>query len=161
MIKQILQVSENTQIDVPMNQLNPPSNAATSQITNLLLSGKRDEAVQYALSSGLYTQALIIAAHVDKSAYDSVIRHFAAHVLSPSDPTRTLFQVFGGCNLDEGNIFNVFCINAGIEHLDFASNWREHLAILLANRSANDHQALARLGNAFLKGGLLGPAQLW
>jgi hypothetical protein len=61
----------------------------------MMLTGKRQEAVQAAADAGLWAHALIIAGHVNKEVYDQIIQRFTESNVALGDPLRTILLLFG------------------------------------------------------------------
>ena len=91
------------------------------EITPYLLQGKRQEAIEAALSGRNWAIALLIATLCDRDAYTRVISSFVEATLATSSPLTTL--------LLEGNALSPDISAPSIER------WEDHIRILLVNMS--------------------------
>ncbi|XP_011312055.1 uncharacterized protein Sec16 [Fopius arisanus] len=119
------------------------SKQTVEQITNefrkTLLNGLIQEALEYAMSEGLWGHALFLASKLEKRTHATVMTRFA-NSLSPQDPLQTLYQ------LHSGRVpASVTCI-ADCKWDD----WRPHLAMIISNTSGNpeiNHRSISTMGD--------------
>lgn len=111
----------------------------TNEFRNTLLSGLVQEALEYAMTEGLWGHALFLASKLDKRTHASVMTRFA-NSLPAQDPLQTLYQ------LHSGRVpASVTCV-ADSKWDD----WRPHLAMIISNTSANpeiNRRAISTLGD--------------
>ncbi|XP_041974268.1 protein transport protein Sec16A isoform X6 [Aricia agestis] len=123
--------------------------AAIDRLRELLLYGNRQEAIEWAMSCGLWGHALQLAA--DRRARAAVAARFVA-ALPPADPLHTLYHTLAAR-----------APPAATAVLDEAwGDWRPHAAVILANASArpdHDRRALLQLGDSLGARGLPYSAQ--
>ncbi|KAG8034462.1 hypothetical protein G9C98_007538 [Cotesia typhae] len=111
----------------------------TNEFRNTLLCGLVQEALEYAMTEGLWGHALFLASKLDKRTHASVMTRFA-NSLPVQDPLQTLYQ------LHSGRVpASVTCV-ADSKWDD----WRPHLAMIISNTSANpeiNRRAISTLGD--------------
>lgn len=136
---------------------------AVERLRKHLLYGEREKAVWEAVDHRLWAHAMLIASTLDKSIWKQVVQEFVRRdVKSIGENTESLaalYEIFAG-NLEE-SIDELVppSARAGLQMvskldsagptknaLDGLDRWRETLGLVLSNRSADDHQALAALG---------------
>ena len=67
----------------------------TKRFRELLLFGNKKEALEWAMSQGLWGHALFLASKMDQRTYSSVMIRFA-NGLALNDPLQTLYQLMSG-----------------------------------------------------------------
>ncbi|XP_053286819.1 protein transport protein Sec16B isoform X1 [Pleuronectes platessa] len=102
------------------------SEKALHSYTELLLAGRKKEALESAMSSGLWGHALFLASKMDSRSYTSVLNRFTGQ-LTASDPLQTLFQLLSGR-------IPAVATCCGNEKL---GDWRPHLAVMLSNETGD------------------------
>lgn len=111
----------------------------TNEFRNTLLCGLVQEALEYAMTEGLWGHALFLASKLDKRTHASVMARFA-NSLSAQDPLQTLYQ------LHSGRVpASVTCV-ADSQWDD----WRPHLAMIISNTSVNpeiNHRSITTMGD--------------
>ncbi|XP_037300127.1 uncharacterized protein LOC115454457 isoform X3 [Manduca sexta] len=125
--------------------------AALDRLREFLIYGNRMEAIEFAMSRGLWGHALQLAAHAPRRTRALVSARFVAS-LPRAEPLHTLYAALAGaappaatCVADER-----------------WGDWRPHAAILLANATARpdqDQRTLTQLGDSLSSRGLLYSAQ--
>ncbi|XP_060775695.1 protein transport protein Sec16B isoform X2 [Neoarius graeffei] len=136
---------------------NPLSNEETSEqniqdYTKLLLAGRKKEALESAMRSGLWGHALFLASKMDSRAYNTVLSRFTGS-LSPSDPLQTLFQLLSG---------RIPAVAMSYSKEKWG-DWRPHLAVMLSNEtgdSAVHRKSIVNLGDTLASRGLLHAAHI-
>ncbi|XP_062853378.1 protein transport protein Sec16B [Trichomycterus rosablanca] len=135
----------------------PLTNEETSKqnidnYTKLLLAGRKKEALESAMQSGLWGHALFLASKMDRRASSSVLSRFTGS-LSPSDPLQTLFQFLSG---------KVPAVSVSYSNEKWG-DWRSHLAVMLSNEtgdSENHCKSIVTLGDTLASRGLLHAAHI-
>uniref|UniRef100_A0A4W6CWF0 Protein transport protein sec16 n=1 Tax=Lates calcarifer TaxID=8187 RepID=A0A4W6CWF0_LATCA len=100
------------------------SEKALQSYTQLLLAGRKKEALESAMSTGLWGHALFLASKMDNRSYTTVLSRFTGQ-LTASDPLQTLFQLLSGR-------IPAVATCCGNEKL---GDWRPHLAVILSNET--------------------------
>ncbi|XP_078045741.1 endoplasmic reticulum export factor secretory 16 isoform X7 [Augochlora pura] len=96
----------------------------TDEFRNTLLYGLVQEALEYAMTEGLWGHALFLASKLDKRTHASVMTRFA-NSLPYHDPLQTLYQLHSG---------RVPAVVTGISDPRW-DDWRPHLAMIICNTS--------------------------
>ncbi len=111
--------------------------AALAGLRNLLLAGQRKQALDMACSNCLWGHALMLA---DEQSRNYVVNRFTAS-LSSTDPLGTFYTLLLG----------QMPSTVKVDGLQRAGDWRQHLAMILANRHTKlDSSAIVSLGDALL-----------
>ena len=127
-------------------------------VQSLLLSGKRADACQLAVSANLWAHALIIASHVNREVYADVVSRFIMSGFSSSNPTnameltqklpalKVLYSLFSGVGRE--SVYSFVSPADRVESLSslHIASWRLVLLIILKNRTPGDNLALITLG---------------
>ncbi|GAB4858042.1 hypothetical protein Ancab_015944 [Ancistrocladus abbreviatus] len=146
--------------------INLPSEAQIQktayEVQDLLVSGRKKEALQRAEEGQLWEFALILARELDEQFYTDTVKKMALSQLVAGTPLRTL------CLLIAKKPEAVFSINTmggvglpGSVHMtpqpsqfvghSMLDNWEENLAVITANRTDNDHLVITHLGDSLWK----------
>ncbi|XP_008295232.1 protein transport protein Sec16B isoform X2 [Stegastes partitus] len=128
------------------------SEKALQSYTQLLLAGRKKEALEAAMTSGLWGHALFLASKMDNRSYTTVLNRFTGQ-LTASDPLQTLFQLLSG------RIPSVATC-CGSEKW---GDWRPHLAVMLSNETGDPavHQkAIVTMGDTLASRGLMHAAHV-
>ncbi|XP_071343356.1 protein transport protein Sec16B [Trachinotus anak] len=128
------------------------SEKALQSYTQLLLAGRKKEALESAMSSGLWGHALFLASKMDNRSYTMVLNRFTGQ-LTASDPLQTLFQLLSG----RIPAVATCCGN------EKSGDWRPHLAVMLSNETGDPavHQkAIITMGDTLASRGLLHAAHM-
>ncbi|XP_053355614.1 protein transport protein Sec16B [Clarias gariepinus] len=136
---------------------NPLSDEETSEqkiqnYTKLLLAGRKKEALESAMRSGLWGHALFLASKMDSRSYNTVLSRFTGS-LSPSDPLQTLFQLLSGR-------MPAVAMSYSKEKW---GDWRPHLAVMLSNETGDSHmhcKSIINFGETLASRGLLHAAHI-
>ncbi|XP_031430417.1 protein transport protein Sec16B [Clupea harengus] len=137
------------------NPLACPAESAEEALrhyTQLLLSGRKKEALESAMKSGLWGHALFLASKMDNRAYTTVLNRFTG-CLSPSDPLQTLFQL-----LSKRIPTVATCCGS-----DRWGDWKPHLAVMLSNETEDDdthRRAIITMGDTLASRGQLHAAHI-
>ncbi|XP_010542224.1 PREDICTED: protein transport protein SEC16B homolog [Tarenaya hassleriana] len=131
-----------------------------SEVQNLLVSGRKMEALQCAQEGQLWGLALIIAAQLGEQFYADTVKQMALCQLTAGSPLRTL------CLLVAGQPAEVFSSNNASDGLDGSTimshqnqngcssmldDWEENLAVITANRTKDDELVITHLGDCLWK----------
>ncbi|KAM8874328.1 protein transport protein Sec16B isoform 2-T2 [Spinachia spinachia] len=128
------------------------SKKALQSYTQLLLAGRKKEALESAMSSSLWGHALFLASKMDNRSYTNVLNRFTGQ-LTASDPLQTLFQLLTGR-------IPVVSMSCGNEKW---GNWRPHLAVMLSNETADpavQQKAIVTMGDTLASKGLIHAAHV-
>ncbi|XP_021304255.1 protein transport protein SEC16A homolog isoform X2 [Sorghum bicolor] len=129
------------------------------EVQNLLVSGRRKEALQHAQEGQLWGPALILALQLGHKFYADTVKKMAhCHFVSGS-PLRTLCLLIAGQPADVFNFENP--VNSGSlcsphQPVEAApkgmlDDWQENLAIITANRTKGDDLVITHLGDCLWK----------
>ncbi|XP_008796939.2 protein transport protein SEC16B homolog isoform X1 [Phoenix dactylifera] len=135
--------------------------ATAVEVQNLLVSGRRKEALQCAQEGHLWGPALVLAAQLGEKFYVDTVKRMAHHQFISGSPLRTL------CLLIAGQPADVFSAGSSSSSLYAAANlyqqlaetqasgmlddWEENLAIITANRTKDDELVIIHLGDCLWK----------
>lgn len=120
--------------------------------TQLLLAGRKKEALESAMTSGLWGHALFLASKMDNRSYMTVLNRFTGQ-LTPSDPLQTLFQLLSGR-------IPAAATCCGNEKW---GDWRPHLAVMLSNETGDpaiQQKAIITMGDTLASRGLIHAAHV-
>ncbi|XP_020240850.1 protein transport protein SEC16B homolog [Asparagus officinalis] len=135
--------------------------ATAIEVQNLLVSGRRKEALQYAQEGQLWGPALVLAAQLGEKFYVDTVKKMAQRQFVSGSPLRTL------CLLIAGQPADVFSAEKPASSFSGAANgphgpsqvlgngmldgWEENLAIITANKTKDDELVIIHLGDCLLK----------
>uniref|UniRef100_A0A0E0L6T1 Protein transport protein sec16 n=1 Tax=Oryza punctata TaxID=4537 RepID=A0A0E0L6T1_ORYPU len=136
--------------------------ATAKEVQNLLVSGRRKEALQYAQEGQLWGPALILALQLGDKFYVDTVKKMAYHHFVSGSPLRTLClliagqpaDVFNAENPVDGNYGNMYIPQWSVEAVNSKSmldDWQENLAIITANRTKGDDLVITHLGDCLWK----------
>ncbi|VAH99837.1 unnamed protein product [Triticum turgidum subsp. durum] len=114
--------------------------ATAQEVQNLLVSGKRKDALQYAQEGQLWGPALILALQLGDQFYADTVKKMAYCHFKSGSPLRTL------CLLIAGQPADVFKPPVGM-----LNDWQQNLAIITANRTKGDELVITHLGDCLWK----------
>jgi len=133
------------------------------EMKNLLVAGKRKEALLHAQQGQLWGPALVLAWQLGEKFYVDTVTQMAQQQFLPGSPLRTL------CLLLAGQPAEVFSTNklassttysgtvSGMQQSDqdcmsgMLNDWQENLAIITANRTKGDERVIVHLGDCLWK----------
>ncbi|KAM0881536.1 hypothetical protein ACQ4PT_032909 [Festuca glaucescens] len=133
--------------------------ATAQEVQNLLVSGKRKDALQYAQEGQLWGPALILALQLgDKFYADTVKKMACCHFVSGS-PLRTLCLLIAGQQADVFSAEDPVDANYGTRQqqppggtpVGMLDDWQQNLAIITANRTKGDDLVITHLGDCLWK----------
>lgn len=138
--------------------------ATALEMKNLLVAGKRKEALLHAQQGQLWGPALVLAWQLGEKFYVDTVTQMAQQQFLPGSPLRTL------CLLLAGQPAEVFSANKlasstysysgsvnGMQQSDqdcmsgMLNDWQENLAIITANRTKGDERVIVHLGDCLWK----------
>lgn len=125
---------------------------ALRSYTLLLLAGRKKDALESAMSSGLWGHALFLASRMDNRSYTTVLNRFTGQ-LKANDPLQTLFQLLSGR-------IPAVAACCGSEKW---GDWRPHLAVILSNdteESLVKQKSITTMGDTLASRGLLHSAHV-
>ncbi|XP_045145141.1 protein transport protein Sec16A isoform X3 [Echinops telfairi] len=127
-----------------------PLEQETEHFRELLLYGRRKDALESAMKKGLWGHALLLASKMDSRTHARVMTRFA-NSLPINDPLQTVYQLLSG----RMPAASTCC---GDEKW---GDWRSHLAMVLSNLNDNLEVAsrtMVTMGDTLAAKGLLGAA---
>nr|XP_028570104.1 protein transport protein Sec16A isoform X1 [Podarcis muralis] len=122
----------------------------TDRFRELLLYGRKKDALESAMKHGLWGHALLLASKMDSRAHARVMTRFA-NSLPINDPLQTVYQLMSG----RMPAASTCC---GDEKW---GDWRPHLAMVLSNLTNNmevEHRTITTMGDTLASRGLLDAA---
>ncbi|KAF8380503.1 hypothetical protein HHK36_027990 [Tetracentron sinense] len=136
--------------------------ATAVEVQNLLVSGRKKEALQSAQEGQLWGPALVLAAQLGDQFYVETVKQMALRQLVAGSPLRTL------CLLIAGQPADVFsadtttssgfpgAVNLSQQPVQLGArgmleDWEENLAIITANRTKDDELVIVHLGDSLWK----------
>ncbi|KAF2313085.1 hypothetical protein GH714_009176 [Hevea brasiliensis] len=134
--------------------------ATASEVQNLLVSGRKKEALQRAQVGQLWGPALVLASQLGDQFYVDTVKQMALRQLVAGSPLRTL------CLLIAGQPADVFSNDATtgsglpgaisqqpiqLEANSMLDDWEENLAVITANRTKDDELVIIHLGDCLWK----------
>nr|XP_053775193.1 protein transport protein Sec16A isoform X11 [Desmodus rotundus] len=122
----------------------------TERFRELLLYGRKKDALESAMKNGLWGHALLLASKMDGRTHARVMTRFA-NSLPINDPLQTVYQLMSG----RMPAASTCC---GDEKW---GDWRPHLAMVLSNLSHNvevESRTMATMGDTLASKGLLDAA---
>ncbi|XP_029002958.1 protein transport protein Sec16B [Betta splendens] len=128
------------------------SDKALQSYTQLLLAGRKKEALESAMSNSLWGHAFFLASKMDNRSYTTVLNRFTGQLTS-SDPLQTLFQLLSGR-------IPAMATCCGNEKW---GDWRPHLAVMLSNETGDpavQKKAVVTMGDTLASRGLVHAAHV-
>ncbi|XVE57648.1 hypothetical protein DITRI_Ditri04bG0106700 [Diplodiscus trichospermus] len=131
--------------------------ATAFEVQNLLVSGRKKEALQCAQEGQLWGPALVLASQLGDQFYIDTVKQMALHQLVAGSPLRTL------CLLIAGQPAEVFSTSTTVNSMDMSQqyaqlgancmldDWEENLAVITANRTKDDELVIIHLGDCLWK----------
>ena len=114
-------------------------------VRQLLIAGRKRDALEQACSRCLWGHALMLASKMDEQSRTYVINRFTASLVT-TDPLSTFYTLMLGRTPSA----------VKPDGLRRAGSWRPHLAMILANRSSKlDNASIVTLGDSLLENGRL------
>ncbi|KAI4315255.1 hypothetical protein L6164_028085 [Bauhinia variegata] len=135
--------------------------ATAFEVQNLLVSGKKKEALQYAQEGQLWGPALVLAAQLGEQFYVDTVKQMAVRQLIMGSPLRTLCLLIAGqpaevFSTDSSISGQPGAVNMSQQPAQFGNNgmlddWEENLAVITANRTKDDELVIIHLGDCLWK----------
>ncbi|KAJ1277451.1 hypothetical protein BS78_04G005000 [Paspalum vaginatum] len=132
--------------------------AVAQEVQNLLVSGRRKEALQCAQGGQLWGPAIILALQLGDQFYVDTVKKMAHSHFASGSPLRTLCLLIAGQPADVFNVENNVNSNYGTSHQPMEpgpngmlDDWEENLAIITANRTKGDDLVITHLGDCLWK----------
>ncbi|KAG6418770.1 hypothetical protein SASPL_120975 [Salvia splendens] len=136
--------------------------ATAAEVQNLLVSGRKKEALECAQEGQLWGPALVLAAQLGDQFYVDTVKQMALRQLVAGSPLRTLCLLIAGqpadvFSADTAAVNNMTgSINVPQQPAQFGANcmlddWEENLAVITANRTKDDELVLIHLGDCLWK----------
>ncbi|XP_074187453.1 protein transport protein Sec16A isoform X5 [Rhinolophus sinicus] len=122
----------------------------TERFRELLLYGRKKDALESAMKNGLWGHALLLASKMDSRTHARVMTRFA-NSLPINDPLQTVYQLMSG----RMPAASTCCGD------DKWGDWRPHLAMVLSNLNSSvdvEARAMATMGDTLASKGLLDAA---
>ncbi|XP_052736912.1 protein transport protein SEC16B homolog isoform X3 [Vigna angularis] len=131
--------------------------ATASEVQNLLVSGKKKEALQYAQEGQLWGPALVLASQLGDQFYVDTVKQMALRQLVSGSPLRTLCLLIAGQPAEvfspgssaggDPNSLNIPQQPTQVGSFDMLGDWEENLAVITANRTKDDELVIIHLGD--------------
>ncbi|VAI68405.1 unnamed protein product [Triticum turgidum subsp. durum] len=135
--------------------------ATAQEVQNLLVSGKRKDALQYAQEGQLWGPALILALQLGDQFYADTVKKMAYCHFKSGSPLRTLCLLIAGQPADVFKPENPVDANYATLHtqqqpaegtpVGMLNDWQQNLAIITANRTKADELVITHLGDCLWK----------
>ncbi|KAJ7944743.1 Protein transport protein sec16 [Quillaja saponaria] len=134
--------------------------ATASEVQNLLVSGRKKEALQCAQEGQLWGPALILASQFGDKFYVDTVKQMALRQLVAGSPLRTLCLLIAGQPAEVFSVdtsswipgaVNVFQQPAQFGPNSMLDGWEENLAVITANRTKDDELVIIHLGDCLWK----------
>ncbi|XP_030469311.1 protein transport protein SEC16B homolog isoform X1 [Syzygium oleosum] len=135
--------------------------ATASEVQNLLVSGRKKEALQCAQEGQLWGPALILASQLGDQFYVDTVKQMALVQMVPGSPLRTLCLLIAG---QPAEVFSADTTPASAPVTTIMSqrpaqprpngmleDWEENLAVIAANRTKDDELVIIHLGDSLWK----------
>ncbi|XP_071488787.1 uncharacterized protein [Diadema antillarum] len=129
----------------------PDPSKQTHRFRELLLFGRKKEALEWAMKGGLWGHALLLASKMDNRTHASVMTRFA-NSLPMNDPLQTLYQLMS----DRQPAAVTSCSD------EKWGDWRPHLAMVMSNLTSSadvGYKSVLTLGDSLASRGLLHASQ--
>ncbi|CCI40104.1 unnamed protein product [Albugo candida] len=119
----------------------------TSRIRSLLLNGDRRGAVEAAMRSHMWPEAMLIASFIEKEEYKRVLHTYFNGHYSVGDPSRALYMAFA--DQQQKSVYEPQTTSSshGSPPSPILANWVSHAQMLIANRTADTNKILTELGD--------------
>ena len=134
---------------------------ALAQVRQLLLSGKRQDAVDAAAAAGNWSHALALATLLPAAAQRAVVGRFAAASLPEGDPLRTMLAALSLHQTTGGPAAYAQQLSSEQAKSEATSRWKETLGLLIQARDHSDIGMLMRLADLLNANGQYDAAHVW
>ncbi|KAI8100131.1 Sec23-binding domain of Sec16-domain-containing protein [Halteromyces radiatus] len=145
-----------------------------AMIRNYLLQGDRSSALQYTIQEKMWAHGLIIGKSIDQGTFASVVDQFVDQALATTienehtgfyqnalgdrPSLRVLYSLFAGTGSNSVSHFIPSYSTQAIEQQ--LSEWRETVALILANRVEQSDETIHSLGNILKENGWMDAANI-
>lgn len=143
--------------------LEPANSESLESIRKLLLQGKREDAVWFAVDQRLWDHAMLLSSTLEPKIWKQVLQEFIRQEVKTfgrnSEALASLYQIFAGNHEESVDELVPPSARAGLQMVSKApavgptknalaglDRWRETLALILSNRTQDDGKALVALG---------------
>jgi len=143
--------------NVAASPLNPSGEGDAQQIVqieNLLIAGRRGEALQAAVAAKLWPHALLLASHMGGRHYHETVSIMAKSVCRVGSPLHTLEVVMAGIpqelttsGVEAAPNVHGMQVPEVSQIRELLPRWREHIAILCSNPAKGSDFVLKALGD--------------
>eukprot|EP00934_Nitzschia_sp_Nitz4_P008522 Nitzschia sp. Nitz4//scaffold34_size148208//91553//101858//NITZ4_002988-RA/size148208-snap-gene-0.209-mRNA-1//1//CDS//3329548819//8512//frame0 len=140
---------DSAQIDDEVHRANigvVEKEKATTELQQLLLAGKRKEAVEAAIKCQDFATALLVGTMCDSETYKMATTAFAANAFASGSPMQTVAMLFAGSLQDPGFV-GAESAHWGTDGAELKQNWKKHLAGVISNRVAGWDGIVLSLGD--------------
>ncbi|KAI3429223.1 hypothetical protein D9Q98_005322, partial [Chlorella vulgaris] len=182
--------SGSTPLLLPTTAPGLDASQAAAQVQQLLLEGRRSEALQVAVASQLWNLALLLSRLLGPAAISATAAAMTQQSLAEAAPLHTLLLLLGGASPDrplalaaaaaaegqsagsvpaaadqpeQGGGWMPAVFRPGSQAAasgGASAGWRQHLAVMAANRTPGDEAAMLLLGSKLLGVGQVLPAHV-
>ncbi|XP_020686507.2 protein transport protein SEC16B homolog [Dendrobium catenatum] len=135
--------------------------ATASEVQNLLVSGRRKEALQRAQEGRLWGTAVVLAAQLGEQFYMDTVKQMALQQFVCGSPLRTLYLLIAGQPADvfsSDSFSSGSSVTASGPYQSFEvipngllDDWHENIAIIASNRTKDDELVIIHLGDCLWK----------
>lgn len=134
--------------------------ATANEVQNLLLSGRRKEAIQRAQEGQLWGLSLVLAAQFGEQFYSDTVKQMALRQFVCGSPLRTLCLLIAGQPADVFFTDNSSGLSSPVNGFNQRSQvlpntmldgWQENLAMITSNRTKDDVLVIIHLGDCLWK----------
>ena len=136
----------------PFNHLLSNRGDVISTIEGLLLTGKREEAIELAICNNDWGLALLIGSAMGSTRYQQLVRQYADHSFPKHSPVHLMSMLFSNQGpsaiTTTGNA--EFPTASTMPVSGLLSAWRRNLAAIVANKVGDWDQSLQALGDRLL-----------
>ncbi|XP_051114616.1 protein transport protein SEC16B homolog [Andrographis paniculata] len=133
-----------------------------AEVQNLLVSGRKKDALQCAQDGQFWGFALVLAAQLGNQFYSETVKKMALQHMSAGSPLRTLCLLIANQPADVFSVDNTASSNmpgalnmppqtAQVGANVMLDDWEENLAVITANRTKDDELVLIHLGDCLWK----------
>ncbi|KTW26683.1 hypothetical protein T552_02690 [Pneumocystis carinii B80] len=141
------------------------------QIKLYLLSGAKNDAIQFCLDRKLWSHALLISNSMGKEVWKYVAKEFIRSEINVNNKSlqslKFFYEALCEDDLDMGISHSFFNNNVNIEpnktkefHKDYLDNWKETLVMILSNPSDKDSNIIFNLGKLLIKNNYIIPGHI-
>lgn len=119
---------------------------AKQKVEELIMRGKRKEAVEEAIAFGDFATALLVATMCDTETYRRATISFAQNAFSSDSPMTTVAMLFSGA-LQVPDSGEIPADLWGVSAAELKASWKRHLAGIISNRISGWDSIVLSLGD--------------